>query len=207
MKKAPLSGSLRENVGKKDADQLRSTERVPGVLYGGSEQIHFHVSEIDLKKLVYSPDVYRLDFDINGKVYPAIIKDMQFHPVTDKILHMDCLELVDGKEVEVALPVRTTGSSIGVRNGGRLATNYRRLPVKALPNAIPECVEIDVTEVKIGDSVRVRDVSLEGCNILLSESAVILDVKRTRAAMAAEAAADEGAAPAEGEQAEEAAAE
>ena len=206
MKTAPLSGSLRENVGKKDADQLRATERVPGVLYGGSEQVHFHVSEIELKKLVYSPDVYRLDFDVNGKVYPAIIKDMQFHPVTDRILHMDCLELVDGKEVEVALPVRTTGSSIGVRNGGRLATNYRRLPVRALPSAIPECVEVDITEVKIGDSVRVRDIELEGCTILVSDSAVVLDVKRTRAAMAAEAAeAGDASTPEEG--GEEAAAE
>lgn len=206
MKTAPLSGSLRENVGKKDADHLRATERVPGVLYGGSEQVHFHVSEIELKKLVYSPDVYRLEFDVNGKVYPAIIKDMQFHPVTDRILHMDCLELVDGKEVEVALPVRTTGSSIGVRNGGRLATNYRRLPVRALPSAIPECVEVDITEVKIGDSVRVRDIELEGCTILVSDSAVVLDVKRTRAAMAAEAAeAGDASTPEEG--GEEAAAE
>lgn len=206
MKTAPLSGSRRENVGKKDADQLRLKERVPGVLYGGSQQIHFHVSEIDLKKLVYSPDVYRLEFDIEGTSIPAIIKDMQFHPVTDRILHMDCLELVHGKEVEIALPVRTTGSSIGVRNGGRLATNYRRLPVRALPSAIPECVEIDITDVEIGDSVRVRDVALEGCTILVSDGAVILDVKRTRAAMAAEAAEDGSAPDAAAEEGEEAAA-
>ncbi|MEO0404363.1 MAG: 50S ribosomal protein L25 [Bacteroidota bacterium] len=205
MKTASLSGSPRENVGKKDATALRAAGNIPGVLYGGSKEQHFFVSEIELNKLVYSPDVYKIEFDLGGNNVSAIIKDMQFHPVTDKILHMDLLELVDGKPVEVALPVRTQGNSIGVRNGGRLSINYRRLPLRAMPADLPDEVQIDVTEIKIGDSVRVRDVEIPGCTILAADSAVIIDVKRTRAAMAAEAAAEsdgEGEAPAAEEAAE-----
>ncbi|NQX91651.1 MAG: 50S ribosomal protein L25 [Flavobacteriales bacterium] len=190
MKTASLSGSPRESVGKKDATALRAAGNIPGVLYGGSEEKHFFVNENDLNKLVYSPDVYMIDFDLGGNKASAIIKDLQFHPVTDKILHMDLLELTDGKPVEVALPVRTQGNSVGVRNGGRLSINYRRLPLRALPADLPDSVEIDVTEVKIGDSVRVRDVEIPGCTILAADSAVIVDVKRTRAAMAAAAAAE-----------------
>ena len=201
MKTAQLSGSPRENVGKKSASQLRNEGKIPGVLYGGEKQVHFTVEENDMKKLVYSPDVYKIEFDVAGQMTPCVIQDMQFHPVTDKIVHVDLLELNDNKEVKVALPVRTTGNSIGVRNGGRLSTNYRRLPMRALPSALPEYVEIDITEVKIGDSVRVRDIEIPGCTILAADSAVIVDVKRTRAAMSAEAAAeategDQGDAPA-----------
>jgi len=191
MKTASLSGSLRENVGKKDADTLRKNGRVPGVLYGGKEQIHFHVDNIELEKLVYTPDAYRFDFEVDGKTYPTIIKDMQFHPVTDKIQHMDMLQLFDDKPVTVELPVRTTGNSIGVRNGGRLAISFRKLKVRGLPNALPEAIVADITNLKIGDAARVKDLSIEGCEILAAENAVVVDVKRTRAAMAAAAAAAE----------------
>lgn len=191
MKTASLSGSLRENVGKKDADTLRKNGRVPGVLYGGKEQIHFHVDNIELEKLVYTPDAYRFDFEVDGKTYPTIIKDMQFHPVNDKIQHMDMLQLFDDKPVTVELPVRTTGNSIGVRNGGRLAISYRSLKVRGLPNDLPEAIVADITNLKIGDAARVKDLSIEGCEILAAENAVVVDVKRTRAAMAAAAAAAE----------------
>lgn len=193
MKTASLSGSLRENVGKKDADTLRKNGRVPGVLYGGKEQIHFHVDNIELEKLVYTPDAYRFDFEVDGKTYPTIIKDMQFHPVNDKIQHMDMLQLFDDKPVTVELPVRTTGNSIGVRNGGRLAISYRSLKVRGLPNDLPEAIVADITNLKIGDAARVKDLSIEGCEILAAENAVVVDVKRTRAAMAAIAAAAEAA--------------
>lgn len=193
MKTASLSGSLRENVGKKDADTLRKNGRVPGVLYGGKEQIHFHVDNIELEKLVYTPDAYRFDFEVDGKTYPTIIKDMQFHPVNDKIQHMDMLQLFDDKPVTVELPVRTTGNSVGVRNGGRLAISYRSLKVRGLPNDLPEAIVADITNLKIGDAARVKDLSIEGCEILAAENAVVVDVKRTRAAMAAIAAAAEAA--------------
>ena len=209
MKTAQLSGSPRENVGKKSASQLRKEGKVPGVLYGGNNQTHFTVEENDIKKLVFSPDVYQIEFTIDGNTVSCVIQDIQFHPVTDRIVHFDLLELSENKELKIALPVRTVGNSVGVRNGGRLSINYRRLPMRALPSALPEFVEIDVTEVEIGDSVRVRDVKISGCTILAADSAVIVDVKRTRAAMAAEAAADdevEGS-EAEGSEAEESEAE
>lgn len=190
MKTASLSGSPRENVGKKDADTLRKNGRVPGVLYGGTEQIHFSVDNIALEKVVYTPNAYRFDFEIGGKTYPTIIKDMQFHPVTDKIQHLDMLQLFDDKAVTVELPVRTTGNSIGVRNGGRLAINYRRMMVRGLPNDLPEAIVADITELKIGDAARVRDLNIEGCEILAADNAVVVDVKKTRAAMAAAAAAE-----------------
>ena len=205
MKTAQLSGSPRESVGKKSASQLRNEGKIPGVLYGGDSQTHFTVEENDLKKLVYSPDVYQIEFDVDGKTTSCVIQDMQFHPVTDRIVHFDLLELSNDKEVKVALPVRTVGNSVGVRNGGRLSINYRRLPMRALPSALPEYVEVDITEVKIGDSIRVRDIEIPGCTILAADSAVVADVKRTRAAMAAEAAAEaaDGDAPAAAEEAAE----
>ncbi len=193
MKTASLSGSPRENVGKKDADTLRKNGRVPGVLYGGQEQIHFSVDNIELEKVVYTPDAFRFNFEIDGKTYPTIIKDMQFHPVTDKIQHLDMLQLFDDKPVTVELPVRTTGNSIGVRNGGRLAINFRRLMVRGLPNDLPEAIVADITNLKIGDAARVRDLNIEGCEILAADNAVVVDVKKTRAAMAAAAAAAEAA--------------
>ena len=191
MKTASLSGSSRESVGKKDADALRSASRVPGVLYGGAEQIHFSVEEIQLNKLVFNPDVFKIELDIEGKKVDCIIQDIQFHPVTDRVTHIDCLEILPGKPVKVDLPLRTTGQSIGVMNGGRLELNYRRLPVRGIADQLPDCITVDITPLKIGDNARVRDLKVDGLDILLSESALLVAVKRTRAAMSAESAMDD----------------
>ena len=191
MKTASLSGSLRESVGKKDADALRAASQVPGVLYGGAEQVQFSVSEIQLNKLVFNPDVFRIELDIDGKKVDCIIQDIQFHPVTDRVTHIDCLEILPGKPIKVALPLRTVGQSIGVMNGGRLELNYRRVPVRGLADQLPECITVDITELKIGDISRVRDLNVDGLDILLSESALLVAVKRTRAAMSAEAAMED----------------
>lgn len=200
MKTASLSGSLRESVGKKDADALRASNRVPGVLYGGAEQCHFSLSEVELNKVVFNPDVFKLELDLNGKKTDCIIQDIQFHPVTDRVTHIDLLEVLPGKPVKVELPLRTTGQSIGVMNGGRLELNYRRVPVRGLVDQLPECLTVDITPLKIGDNARVRDLDIEGLDILLSESALLVAVKRTRAAMSAESAleAEEGGEAAEG---------
>ena len=200
MKTASLSGSLRESVGKKDADALRASNRVPGVLYGGAEQCHFSLSEVELNKVVFNPDVFKLELDLNGKKVDCIIQDIQFHPVTDRVTHVDLLEVLPGKPVKVELPLRTTGQSIGVMNGGRLELNYRRVPVRGLVDQLPECLTVDITPLKIGDNARVRDLDIEGLDILLSESALLVAVKRTRAAMSAESAleAEEGGEAAEG---------
>lgn len=200
MKTASLSGSLRESVGKKDADALRASNRVPGVLYGGAEQCHFSLSEVELNKVVFNPDVFKLELDLNGKKTDCIIQDIQFHPVTDRVTHVDLLEVLPGKPVKVELPLRTSGQSVGVMNGGRLELNYRRVPVRGLVDQLPECLTVDITPLKIGDNARVRDLEIEGLDILLSESALLVAVKRTRAAMSAESAleAEEGGEAAEG---------
>ena len=204
MKTASLSGSPREGVGKKDAAELRAKGQVPGVLYGGSEQVHFHVNEVQLNKLVFTPDTYRLAFEVGGTTYDCVVQDIQFHPVTDRIVHLDLLQVFADKAIRVKLPVTTSGASVGVRNGGRLHVVYRRLPVIGLADQIPESVNVDISPLDIGESIRVADITVDGCQVPLNDSAVVLGIKRTRAAMSAAAGAEDEAA-AEG--AEEAAAE
>lgn len=191
MKTASLSGSPREGVGKKDAAELRAKGHVPGVLYGGPEQVHFHVNEVQLNKLVFTPDTYRLAFEVGGTTYDCVVQDIQFHPVTDRIVHIDLLQVFADKPIRVKLPVTTSGVSVGVRNGGRLHLVYRRLPVVGLADNIPESVNVDISPLDIGESLRVADITVEGCQVPLNDSAVVLGVKRTRAAMSA-AASDAG---------------
>ena len=204
MKTASLSGSPREGVGKKDAAELRAKGQVPGVLYGGSEQVHFHVNEVQLNKLVFTPDTYRLAFEVGGTTYDCVVQDIQFHPVTDRIVHLDLLQVFADKAIRVKLPVTTSGASVGVRNGGRLHVVYRRLPVIGLADQIPESVNVDISPLDIGESIRVADIAVDGCQVPLNDSAVVHGIKRTRAAMSAAAGAEDDAA-AEGT--EEAAAE
>lgn len=203
MKKVSLSGSPRESVGKKDAKHIRAAGRVPAVLYGGEGQVSFSLDLIELSKYVYTPDVYQFTVDVDGTSYQAILKDLQFDPVSDRILHADFLQLVDGKPVKMELPVRITGSSIGVRNGGRLAVNFRRIKVYGVPNTFPDVVELDITKLRIGMSLRVKDLSMEGITVLHDPEAVVVAVKRARGAMDdAEESEDE-----EGEEGAEASAE
>ena len=183
MKKVSLSGSPRENVGKKDAKGLRASGSVPCVVYGGDNQIHFSVLEKDLAKLAYTPDVFEVELTVGSDKFNAIVKDMQFHPVTDRILHADFLQLFADKLVTVKIPVRLNGSPIGVREqGGKMAQNFRKLAVKGLPAAMPESIELNIEPIKIGDSLRVRDVQIEGLTMLDPEGAVIVGVKMARGA-------------------------
>lgn len=198
MKKVSLSGSSRENVGKKDAKALRAAGQIPAVLYGGDKQVSFSVSAIAFDKIYYSPDVYQIELDIDGTVTNCIIKDLQAHPVSDKILHIDMYELSDDKEVVVSLPVRSTGSSVGILNGGALINNFRKVKVKGLPGNLPEEIVVDITPLNIGDMIRIGEVEIEGCTIVQNPSAVILAVKRTRVAVIEEeVVAEEGAEGAE----------
>lgn len=189
MKTASLSGLQREGVGKKDASQLRASGRVPGVLYGGENQTQFHMSEVAISKLVFNPDVFQIALEVGDKKFDAVIQAIQFHPVTDRVIHVDFLELVEGKPVRVELPVRTTGTSAGVMNGGRMEQLYRRIPVLGLPDAIPPEVVIDITDLEIGDSARVGDLTIEGFKVLLNDAVLLIAVKRTRAAMSEDAEA------------------
>jgi len=176
---------LRGSVGKKDATQLRKDNRVPGVLYGGGEQKHFSVKELDISKLVVNPDVFRISLEVDGETFDCVIQEVQFHPVTDRIVHLDLLQIIPGKPVRVELPLRTTGTAAGVIAGGRLQMLFRRVPVRGLADDLPESITIDVTALEIGDNKRVRDIEVPNCTVLLNDSTLLAAVKRTRAAMSA----------------------
>lgn len=182
MKVSQLSGSLRANVGKKDATALRNAGLVPCVLYGQGTQTHFAIKDIAIQKLVFNPDVFQIELDIEGQKATAIIQELQQHPVTDKVVHVDFLQLDANKEVKVALPVRLTGSSRGVMAGGKLLQVYRRLKVVGLPKDLPEAIVIDITKLRIGQSVRVGDIDIPGLKFTDAKSAVVVSVKMARGA-------------------------
>ena len=183
MKTLSLSGSSRENVGKRGASELRRQERVPAVLYGGEKQIHFSLSNNDAKKLIVTPDVYVVELEIEGKKTKAIVQEVQLHPVTDKPVHMDFFEISDAKPFKIKLPVRLEGFSRGVRNGGRLRQNFRKLQVFGLEKDMPEAIVIDITPIRIGQKRRVSDISIPGLTFLDPKNAVVVGVQTARAAI------------------------
>jgi len=189
MKQVSLSGSPRENVGRKGAEELRRNGRVPGVIYGGGTQVPFSVLRNDWDKIIARPDTLQLNIEVAGKTYATIIQEMQQNPVTDLVTHIDLLELIPGKEVKTTLPVRTVGVSEGVRSGGKLLINYRKVRISGKPEAIPDEIQVDISAMKIGDMIRVRDIKLDGCKVLEAEASAIVSVQVTRAAMADAAAA------------------
>ena len=183
MKTAQLSGSSRTNVGKKDATAVRNAGMVPCVLYGQGEQTHFSVKRNDIEKLVFSPDVYKVELDIDGKKASAIIRELQQHPVKDNVLHVDFLELSDSKPVRVSLPVRLTGSSRGVMAGGKLLQVFRKLQCVGLAQDLPEAITLDISKLKIGKSIRVGSIEIPGVKFLDPASAVVVSVKMARGAI------------------------
>ena len=216
MKSITIKGSQRESVGKSATKALRNAGQVPCVLYGGDKPVHFSAEEKAFKNLVYTPNVYTAVIELDGQKFAAILQDIQFHPVTDSILHIDFYQLFDDKEVSMNIPVRLTGNSRGVRNGGVLRKNLRKLRVKALPSDLPDEISIDITPLKIGDKVSVGDLDQEKYRFLHTDNAVVCQVRTSRVAVAddddEEEELEEGAtaegteAPAEGGASEEAAA-
>jgi len=188
MKAFSLSGSPRENVGKKDAAKLRKNEMVPCVLYGGEQQHYFAVKYRDLTHLVYTPEVYTVALNLGGKEFKALMQEIQFHPVNDSIMHIDFLLMDESKPVVIDIPVKVAGSSIGVKQGGKLVINVRKLKVRALPKNLPDFVEVNVEHLDIGQAVKVGSVSMEGVTFLDAPNVVIAAVRMTRAAAAAAAA-------------------
>ena len=184
MKTVTLSGSPRENVGKQDAADLRRNERIPAVLYGGEKQIHFSISENDAKKLIFTPNVYIVELEIKGEKVKAIVQESQLHPVTDRILHIDFLQILDNKPFKIKIPVRLEGFSRGVQNGGRLRQNFRKLKVLGLEQDMPEAVVIDITSLRIGHKRRVSDLSIPGIKFLDPSNAVVVGVQTARTAIA-----------------------
>ncbi|MCC6700416.1 MAG: 50S ribosomal protein L25/general stress protein Ctc [Fluviicola sp.] len=191
MKVAQLSGSPRVNVGKKDAKALRDAGQVPCVLYGQGTQTHFSVKDLAIEKLVFNPDVFKIELDIDGKKTEAIIQELQQDPITDRVMHVDFLELNAKKAVKVALPVRLTGSSRGVMAGGKLMQVFRRLKVVGLPGDLPEAITIDISKLRIGQSVRVGDLETEGLKLVDAKNAVVVAVKMARGASKAAEIDDE----------------
>lgn len=183
MKIAQLSGSLRSNVGKKDAAKTRREGQVPCVLYGSGEQTHFSVKIIDIERLIYSPEVFQFELNIDGKKAKAVVRELQQHPVKGNIQHVDFLQLEDNRPVRVALPVRITGSAKGVMSGGKLMQAYRNLRVIGLPGVIPDAITLDVTNLKIGRSIRVGQVQIPGVTILDPHSSVVVSVRMARGAV------------------------
>ena len=183
MKTAQLSGSLRTNVGKKDATLLRNEGRVPCVLYGQGDQTHFSVKRVDIDKIVFSPEVYQVALDIEGKKAMGIIRELQQHPTKDTIQHVDFYELNDAKVVSVKLPVRLVGSARGVLAGGRLMQVFRNLSCVGLPSAIPDAITMDISDLKIGQSFRVNSISIPGITFLDPANAVVVSVKMARGAV------------------------
>ena len=183
MKSLAISVKKRENVGKSDSKALRNQGKVPCVLYGGEKQVCFYVHENDLRKLVYTSDIFLVDLDVEGTKTSCIMQDIQFHPVTDKILHVDFLEVFEDKEVTIGIPVILNGLAIGVRNGGNLLFRRKKIITRAFPANFPDAIEIDISELKIGQFIYIKDLKSDEYAFLAPDNAVVVGVKTARAAI------------------------
>lgn len=193
MKSITLKGSERESVGKVSTNALRNADRVPCVIYGGENPVHFSVEAKDLNPLIYTPDALIVDLELaSGKKFKASLQDIQFHPVTENILHVDFIELFEDKAVTMQVPVKITGHSEGVRAGGVLVVNARKLPVRALPANLPDIIELDITSLNIGDKAFARTLQKNDYKVLAADNYIVAYVKTSRNA-AKNAATAEGA--------------
>ncbi|WP_219224140.1 50S ribosomal protein L25/general stress protein Ctc [Pedobacter antarcticus] len=189
MKIIAISGSPRENVGKRDAKELRYEGKVPAVLYGGTEQKHFAVVITDLKDAIYTPEANFVEIEFEGAKVKAIIKELQFHPLTDVLLHVDFLQLFDEKEIVMEIPVKLTGTSPGVKMGGKLVQKLRKLRVKSLPKDMPQTVEVNISKLEVGNLFRVRDLAKGAYTVTNTQEDTIASVIMSRALKQAEQAA------------------
>ena len=181
MKSVSLNGIARVNLGKKFSKDLRKNGNIPCVIYSkGKEALHITVKNNELQKIIYNPSVFVLNIKVDDKEYNTIIRDAQFHPISDNILHVDFLQLSENESVSLNIPVELTGNSIGVRNGGQLNLVMRKLLIKSLPKNLPDTIEIDITKLRIGQSIRIEDVKNENYDFVQPESAVIVSVKTAR---------------------------
>ncbi|AZB09240.1 50S ribosomal protein L25/general stress protein Ctc [Chryseobacterium sp. G0162] len=189
MKSITIQGTKRESVGKKSTKALRDAELVPCVVYGGETPLNFSAEERAFKGLVYTPEAHTVSIEVDGKTIPAVLQDIQFHPITDKILHIDFYQLSDDKPVVMEVPVRITGRSKGVVAGGVLRQSFRKLKVKAIPANLPDEIVVDVTPLKIGNKLYIGGIKTEGYSFMHPDNAVVVAVKMSRNAMKGGAAA------------------
>ena len=205
MKTISISANKRKEVGKKSTRELRKSQQVPCVMYGGKEILHFHAHENAFKDLIYTPDVYIVELDIEGDKRKAIMRESQFHPVTDSIQHIDFVEVFEDRPVIVSLPIKLVGSAIGIKNGGKPRQRRRVLKVKGVIKNLPEYLEIDVTNVNIGDVVKIGDLSYEDLEIMDPARSMVYSVVSSRVAMKGMEITEPEAEGAEGEEGAEAA--
>ena len=201
MKSISIQGTKRESVGKKATKALRDAELVPCVVYGGTETLNFSAEEKAFKGLVYTPEAHTVTIELDGNTIPAVLQDIQFHPLTDKILHADFYQLSEDKPVVMEVPVRLTGRSKGVVAGGAMRQSFRKLKLKALPANLPDEIVVDVTPLKIGSKLYVGDIKTNNFTFMHPDNAVVVAVRMSRTALkggAAEEDEDEEN-PAEGE--------
>lgn len=185
MKSILIKGQERESVGKAATKALRNAGLVPCVLYGGDKPVHFSAEEKAFKNLVYTPNAHTVEIDLGTKKYNVILQDIQFHPVTDRILHVDFYELNDNKEVTIEVPVKVVGNSKGVMAGGTLHLNMRKLKVKALPKNLPDYVEADITDLEMGNKLYITELKSDKYTLMHPDNTVVAQVRVSRAAMKA----------------------
>ncbi len=205
MKTIEINGSFRKELGKKNSKELRKANNVPCVLYGGKENVHFSSHENNFTKLIYTPDAHLVKLNIEGKVFEAVLKEIQYHPVSDKIIHIDFTEVSENKPIIIGIPIKVSGDSAGVKAGGKLRIRRRSLLVKGNAGDIPEFLPVDITELKIHQSVKVGDLSFDKIELIDPAKSMVLTIATSRVAQKEEEAPVEGAeaaAPA-GEGAEE----
>jgi large subunit ribosomal protein L25 len=188
MKTITIEGQLRTEIGKQATRQLRSEEKVPGVIYGGAKEVNFSAPLASFKTLVYTPDFQLAEIKVDGKSYKCILKDLQFDKVSDTLIHADFLELVEDKKVIATIPLKFTGAAKGVKDGGKLITKMKALKVKTLPKFLKENIEVDLTELELNGNVRVEDVKAENYEILNSPRIPIASIVLTRQLKQEEAA-------------------
>ncbi len=194
MKSITINGSQRESVGKKATKALRNAGKVPCVLYGGDKPVHFSAEAKSFKPLVFTPDVFTATIELDGTTYSAVLQDIQFHPVNDSILHVDFYQLFDDKAVTMEIPVKLTGTSPGVLNGGSLRFTNRKLKVKALPAKLPDFISADISGLKIGNKLFITELANDDYSFLHPDNTVVVQVRTSRNAVKEEETEEEVAA-------------
>ena len=188
MKTITIEGQLRTETGKTATRRLRSQDLVPGVIYGGAQEVNFSVKSLALKPFIYTPDFQLVEMKVDGKSYTCILKDLQFNKVSDKLAHLDLLELVEGKKVSATIPLKFTGTAAGVKAGGKLEIRLKSVKIKTYPKYLKENIEVDLTNLELNEKIRVQDILAENLEIMNSPRIPIASVTMTRQLKQEEAA-------------------
>lgn len=181
MKKLEIVGYKRANLGRNESQEIRAEGSIPCVLYGGQEQVHFFAPAILFRELLFTPDIYEVTLNIEGDEYRAVLQETQFHPVSDVLLHADFLQIIDGKPIKVAVPVRIVGNAPGVQKGGKLVTRVRKLRVRGLAENIPDYIDVNVAQLDLGKSIRVGQIPVKDIELLESASNPVATIEIPRA--------------------------